>query len=219
MPAPCFRRVPRARTVAGVTDAATTPDDPKVSLHWTLSRLRGILLTKLDGLGEYDVRRPMTPTGTNLLGLVKHCGSVQLGYFGEVFGRKEDWTVPWLEDDAPDGADMFALADESRAEIIEFFERTSSHADATIEELPLDASGYVPWWPEDRQRVSLHRVLVHVVQEFARHVGHADIVRETIDGATGNDNAHWTDEDPELWSTYRRRVEDAARDAAARYDS
>lgn len=61
-------------------------DDKGILLKYLRAR-RGELLAKLDGLDEYDIRRPMTPTGTNLLGLVKHVASVELGYFGEVFGR------------------------------------------------------------------------------------------------------------------------------------
>ncbi|MDF2443155.1 MAG: hypothetical protein JWR01_1358, partial [Subtercola sp.] len=61
--------------------------DEKETLHGYLRIRRADLLGKLDGLSEYDARRPLTPTGTNLLGLVKHVASVQLGYFGEVFGR------------------------------------------------------------------------------------------------------------------------------------
>jgi hypothetical protein len=57
--------------------------DPKADFHLYLQEAREALLWKLDGLGEYDVRRPLVPTGTNLLGLVKHLASVELGYFGD----------------------------------------------------------------------------------------------------------------------------------------
>ena len=66
---------------------------------------------KLEGLSEYDSRRPMTPTGTNLLGLVKHVASVELGYFGETFGRPFDEPLPWSVG-AEANADMWATADE-----------------------------------------------------------------------------------------------------------
>lgn len=190
------------------------PSDAKTTLHNAMKTQREALVRKLDGLGEYDIRRPMTPTGTNLLGLVKHTGSVQLGYFGEVFSRPAEFDVPWLNDDVPEDADMWATEDESRERILAFFVRSSRHADETIELLPLDARGSVPWWPEERRKVTLHRILVHLTAEFARHAGHADILRETIDGATGNDNRHPTDEDAAFWSDYTRRLEQAARSAA-----
>ena len=66
------------------------------------------MLWKLDGLSEYDIRRPLTPTGTNLLGLVKHLASVELGYFGEVFGRPSDIPLPWFEENAEPNADLWA---------------------------------------------------------------------------------------------------------------
>ena len=70
--------------------------DPKAELQSYLQGARNVLVWKLDGLSEYDIRRPMTPTGTNLLGLVKHCAGVELGYFGFVFGRPADEPTPWM---------------------------------------------------------------------------------------------------------------------------
>jgi Protein of unknown function (DUF664) len=76
-----------------------TAADEKAQLHLYLRRGREALLWKLDGLSEYDIRRPFTPTGTNLLGLVKHVASGELGYFGDVFGRPFGEKVPWLPTD------------------------------------------------------------------------------------------------------------------------
>src|SRR5687768_1214504 len=152
--------------------------DPKADLHRYLRTARSAVLWKLDGLSEYDARRPMTPTGTNLLGLVKHVASVELGYFGEVFGRPPGRELPWYgEGREPDG-DMWATADESRDEIVELHRFSAAHSDATIEALPLDAPGEVPWWPEERRHVTLQRILVHMVVETSRHACHADILRE-----------------------------------------
>ena len=146
---------------------------------------RDALLWKLDGLSEYDIRRPLTPTGTNLLGLVKHLASVELGYFGDTFGRPFGEPLPWFDEDAEANADMWAAADESREQIIGLYRRAWAHSDATIGALALDAIGHVPWWPGEHSEVTLHRILVHVVAETDRHAGHADIVRELIDGAAG----------------------------------
>jgi hypothetical protein len=85
--------------------------DDKAILHHYLRTRREGLLGKLDGVSEYDARRPLTPTGTNLLGLVKHVASVELGYFGEVFGRPSELELPWLADDAEPDADMWAAPD------------------------------------------------------------------------------------------------------------
>jgi hypothetical protein len=192
--------------------------DPKATLHRYLQTAREALLWKLDGLSEYDIRRPLTPTGTNLLGLVKHVASVGFDYFGPTFDRPHDEPLPWFADDAEPNADMWATIDQSREQIVALYHRAWAHADATIEALPLDAIGHVPWWPPERSEVTLHLVLTHVIAETNRHAGHADIVRELIDGAAGlregNDNMVPGDE--AWWESYRRQLESVARQAAER---
>ena len=190
----------------------------KADLQRYLQSVRDALLWKLEWLSEYDVRRPVTPTGTNLLGLVKHLAYVELGYFGETFGRPAAEATAWIEDDGSEpNWDMWATADESREDIVGMYRRAWAHADATIEALALDAAGRVPWWAGDRGSVTLHRVLVHVIAETNRHAGHADVVRELVDGAAGlradNDNLP-PGVDGNWWAEYRRRLDDAARQAA-----
>ncbi|MGE0820401.1 MAG: DinB family protein [Candidatus Nanopelagicales bacterium] len=191
-------------------------DAYKDDLHSYLHGGRDALLWKLDGLGEYDVRRPLVPTGTNLLGLVKHLAVVEAWYFGRVFGRPFPEPLPWWDDDAEPNADMWATPEESRADIVGLYERAAAHADATIAALPLDAPGTVPWWNDGQ--VTLHRMLVHVTAETHRHAGHADLVRELIDGTAGfrreHDNLATFDADG--WTAYRARLESAARAAADR---
>jgi uncharacterized damage-inducible protein DinB len=191
----------------------------KADLQRYLQRGRDALLWKLEGLGEYDARRPMTPTGTNLLGLVKHLAYVELGYFGDTFGRPFPGPQPWLDDDADPTADLWATAEESREEIVALYQRAWAHADATIEALPLEAAGRVPWWQGDGAGVSLHQILVHIVAETHRHAGHADIVRESIDGAVGMrpdaDNLP-PGVDEAWWRDYRERLERVGREAGGR---
>jgi uncharacterized damage-inducible protein DinB len=165
-----------------------TEADEKQVLHHYLQNARRVLLWKLDGLSDYDIRRPMTPTGTNLLGLVKHCAGVECDYFGQVVGRPfpGERDLDWHEDDDAElSGSMYATEAESREQVIDFYRRVQAHADATIEELPLDARGNVPWWPEDRSHPTLQHLLVHAIAETARHAGHADIIRESIDGEAG----------------------------------
>jgi uncharacterized damage-inducible protein DinB len=190
-----------------------TGSDPKADLHRYLRLAREALLWKLDGLSEYDVRRPLTGTGTNLLGLVKHVASVAAGYFGETFGRPFGEPLPWFADDAETNADMWAAADESREDMVGLYHRVWAHADATIDALPLDATGTVPWWPAKRNPVTLHQILVHMIAETDRHAGHADIVRELIDGAAGLrvDNDNMAPVDSAWWAEYRERLERVAR--------
>jgi uncharacterized damage-inducible protein DinB len=192
--------------------------DQKETLHTYLRRQRNDLRGKVDGLDEYDARRPITVTGTNLLGLVKHVASVQLEYFGLVFGRPSARELPWFADGAEPNADMWVSEDETMASILDLHEESAAHSDATIDALPLDAMGTVPWWPAERREVTLQQILVHMCVETARHAGHADIVRELIDGRTGA-----TPNDPNLptqseeeWTAYRDRIESAARAAAGK---
>ncbi len=192
-----------------------TGPDFKAELQLYLQRGRESLLWKLDGLSEYDVRRPMTATGTNLLGLVKHVASTEAGYFGETFGRRFDEPLPWLDEGAELNADLWATPGESREQITGLYRRVWAHSDRTIAELPLDAIGYVPWWAAGKNEVTLHRILVHMATETDRHAGHADIVRELIDGMAGHrpDYSNLPSDDPAWWADYRATVERAAREA------
>ncbi len=164
--------------------------EPKADLQRYLQRSRDALLWKLEGLGERELRLPRTPTGTNLLGIVRHCVNVEIGYFGPTFGRA--WPHPEAPlvvedadyDDDPQ-ADWWVPVDISADEVVGFYRDVWTFADETIAALPLDAVGRVPWWPEERAEVSLHRVVTHVIVDLARHGGHADILREGIDGEAG----------------------------------
>lgn len=153
----------------------------KQYLYRELQWAREALVWKLDCLSEYDIRRPLTQTGTNLLGLVKHVATWEAIYFGETFGRPFPEPLPSWQD--ADGSDLWAAGDESREQIVDFYQRAWVHADATIKELRLDAPGHVPWWP--RPDVKLFGILVHVLADTTRHAGHADILREWLDRQTG----------------------------------
>jgi hypothetical protein len=194
--------------------------DFKADLRRYLQVAREAVLWKLEGVSEYDARRPMTPTGTNLLGLVKHLSGVEIGYFGDTFGRPFDGPLPWQEE--PDvepepNADFWATSDESREQIVGLYRAVWAHSDVTTETLDLEALGRVPWWPAERAEITLHKVLVHVIAETNRHAGHADIVRELLDGATGlrDGNHNMATDDRAWWEDYRNRLEQAARDAGS----
>ena len=162
--------------------------DPKGVLQYYLQEARDALVWKLDGLGEYEARRPRTPTGNSFLGLIKHCLNVEAGYFGPTFGR--DFPTPeelvrmvdYTEDPQ---ADWYARESETRDGLIDLYRRVWAFADETIDGLPLDAPGTVPWWSPGRQEVTLQRVIVHVTSDLARHAGHADIMREQHDDLVG----------------------------------
>lgn len=134
--------------------------DQKQQVHDYLIETREAVIWKAEGLSEYDVRRPLTRTGTNLLGLIKHLSIVEAWYFGKTFERPFVPHLPWWDADAPEGADMWANASESRQEILDTYQAAIAHADETIRSLDLDAPGDVPWWP--RPNATLHAMLIHV---------------------------------------------------------
>lgn len=183
-------------------------DTAKEDFKRYLQSGRDAIVWKLEGLSEYNIRRPLVPTGTNLLGLVKHLAGVEIGYFGDCFGRPFDERFPWLDEDAEANSDMWATVEESREGVLALYRRVWAHADACIDELPLDAPGLVPWWSAGRQKVTLAQILVHVIAETHRHAGQADVVRELIDGAAGlrPDNDNLPPGDAAWWDSYRANL-------------
>jgi uncharacterized damage-inducible protein DinB len=162
--------------------------DPKAALHHYLQSTRDALIWKLEGLAERDARLPRTATGNNLLGVLKHCLNVEAGYFGPTFGREFPTPGELVAMEAYDRdpqADWYARADETAEGLIDLYRRVAAFADTTIEELPLDAPGRVPWWRPGSQDVTLQRIIVHVLCDLTRHAGQADVMREAFDGAVG----------------------------------
>lgn len=191
--------------------------DEKATLKRYLRAQHDALRWKAEGLGERELRAPWTRTGTNLLGLLKHVASVEIGYFGDCLGRAHGESMPWYADDAEDNADMWATPQESTREVLAFYDRAWAVVESAIDELPLDAPGQVPWWGEQTP-VTLHLLIVHVLAEVARHAGHADIVRELADGRAGvrEGNSNLPDHDEQWWAGYVARVQAAADEVAAR---
>jgi hypothetical protein len=174
-----------------------------------LQEARDAALASLDDLPEYDVRRPITPSGTNLLGLIKHLAGIELAYLGDSVGRPMPVKLPWVEDGSIwEGADMWATAAESRDDLIGLYRTAWQHSDASIDELGLDAPASVKWWPEQTRTTTLGSLLVRVVAETAQHAGHADIVREMIDGRAGS--GHDEAGDAAFWAAHVERVQAAA---------
>jgi uncharacterized damage-inducible protein DinB len=175
----------------------------KGELHRSLQATRQALLSRLEGLGEFDLRRPMTPTGTNLLGLVKHLADLEYIYLGASFGRP---LAPW--DESYPEADMWARPEESSQSILGLYHRARAHADMTIAELELDAPGSVAHWDEADRQTTLGAMLVYMVWETAQHAGHADIIRELIDGTAGRDHDEVFSETG--WLDYYAQIQAAA---------
>lgn len=183
----------------------------KSILQRYLRRESDALLATMDGLDERQIRWPYTPSGTNLLGIVKHTASVSLGYFGETFGRDHGQSLPWFDDDdAEVNADLWATAEETREQIVALHEAAGRTADDTIDALELDSPGRVPWWSPEKADVTLGQILVHMIDETAHHAGHADIVREMLLGTPPPADPNMPDWSAERWRTYRERLVEIA---------
>ena len=183
--------------------------DPRTVLQHYLQQARDSLIWKLDGVSEHDARRPRTPTGNNLLGVVKHCLNVEAGYFGPTFGREfptPEELVPMEAYDEEPQSDWYATADETSDGLVDLYRRVGAFADQTIAQLPLDAPGQVPWWQPGRQEVTLQHIIVHVIYDLARHAGHADIMREQNDGAIGWERENSNIPDGYDWPAYVARL-------------
>jgi hypothetical protein len=188
-------------------------DFAKDYLHGQIRSTRQALVWKLDGLSECDIRRPLTATGTNLLGLVKHMATWEARYLGEIFDRPFPEPPPRWQD--ADGSDLWVTQDETREQIIRLYRRAWQHADATIIELSIDAPGHVPWWP--RSDVKLFNIMVHVLNDTTRHAGHADILRE-LDGRIGVTAEYEEQIDTAAREAHRAKIERAAKAAACGSD-
>jgi hypothetical protein len=181
---------------------ATAPKDVLTSY---LQGGRDVLLWKLQGLSERDVRLPRTPTGTSLLGIVKHALNCEVVYFGPTFGR--EWPTPdeLARPGDPDPlADWYATETETAAGIAELYRRVQAFADETIDALPLTATGHVAHW--GGEEVTLHEILVHQTVDLQRHAGHADILREQLDGSAGLLPGRSNLPDSPDWQSHTRRL-------------
>lgn len=160
--------------------------DPKSTLRNYLTSTREALISKVEDLPEREARRPRTPTGTNLIGIIKHCLNVEAVYFGDTFDRpfpQQEELVAEADYDTDPQADWYASEDETVAGIIDLYRRVIAHSDETIDALGLDAVGHVPHW--GGAEVTLHQILVHNLVDATQHAGQADILREAVDGAVG----------------------------------
>lgn len=185
-------------------------------LRTQLERVRDTMVWKLEGLDEADKRRPLTRSGTNLLGLVKHLIGVESEYLGAPFDRPLDERLPWFEDGKGwHNEDMWATPDESADYIVGFYHRACAISDRTIADLDLDDAGRAA----DGSPTTLRRNLVLVIFETNRHAGHADIVRELIDGSIGyrREGASLPpDVDDAWWAEYTAGLERAATTSQAK---
>jgi uncharacterized damage-inducible protein DinB len=152
----------------------------KEMLSGFLDFLRGTIVCKLEGLSDADLRRPHQPSGLTLLGIVKHLADVERGWFREVFagearggpGDTGDPDRSWHIDPGETTADVLAL-----------YASEVAKARDIVRKADMDAIAAAPG--PDMVGVQLRWIVTHMIEETGRHCGHADLIRESIDGETG----------------------------------
>ncbi|WP_172806311.1 DinB family protein [Aeromicrobium choanae] len=179
-----------------------------MSLHY-LQRGHRAVLRAVHGVEEYDARRPLTPTGTNLLGLVKHLAIVELEYVASCAGFRSDLGTPWESTtEEEDDSDLWLAADESAQAVIDLYVAVGEHTARACAELPEDSPAKVPWWSEPD--TTFDHLLVHLVSETAQHAGHLEILREGLDGQGDSWDESRSERDAAWWAALNERITAAA---------
>jgi len=151
----------------------------KGSLQASLDRHRDAVLWKLQGLTDAELRHAMLPSGNTLLGLVKHLATWEYIWICRTFGQP---TEQLPIDGGDDYADVRIDPHDSTAGILAFYRRARGAADEVISRVGLDEVGTTMF----DDSVSLRWVVIHILEDTARHAGHIDVMRELIDGAVGD---------------------------------
>jgi uncharacterized damage-inducible protein DinB len=193
--------------LSGVAVDLNTPELETLARY--LDTYREVVVWKLDGLDEEAARRTLVPSGTSLLNIVQHLGYAERYWFQRVLAGR-DVELPWEDGDDID-ADWRVDPEATIADVVAFYDGEIGESRRILADFD-DPGALVPRGDED---ISVRRVLVHMVEETARHAGHADIIRELIDGSAGNNDRNLPEQTEEQWSAYRSRLERAAEQAAA----
>ena len=150
----------------------------QITLSSFLDYHRDTLLWKVDGLSREELTRRLVPSTTTLLGLVKHMANVERWWFRIVFADESVETIG--DDDDPD-ADWRIEPSETADDVLALYRDEVDRSRAIVQHASLDDPARRPGREE-----TLRWILVHMIEETARHNGHADILREMIDGSTGD---------------------------------
>ena len=163
----------------------TTNDPSAQRLRAYLNEARSTVLWKCETLSEELARRPMTPTGTHMLGIVHHLAVTEYGYFGECLGLipNDDHVLQLLQSEDSQ-IDFLPPADYSVQDVLELYRKSVAFAEAALDNLELASPAVIPWWSIHRHSTVEH-LIVHMIAETSRHAGQLDIVRELLDGQVG----------------------------------
>jgi hypothetical protein len=164
-----------------VEDPLGVRRDERATLEGTLDWYRAIVQRKVEGLSLEQSKEVMTPTGLSLLGVIKHLGWVERGWFREVFAGED---VPSIDSENDNSAEFAIGPDETIESVLGFYRDEVAHSrriasGSSLDTLSASRTRY-------REHVSLRWILVHMLEETARHAGHMDLLREKTDGRTGD---------------------------------
>lgn len=178
-----------------MTELAPDPElvataDEATTLHSFLEYYRSVFIRKMEGIDELQARRALPPSELTLLGLARHMAEVERGWFRRRFADQE---APFLYcGDAADGGDpdgdFHPASTDTMAEALAALQAEIEFARRVSVDVPMDTlvAADPPWQRIPGWRPTLRWIVVHMVEEYARHCGHADLLREAVDGATGD---------------------------------
>lgn len=162
----------------GVTEAAHQGDE-RTTLMGFLQRQRDLVAWKLRDAPDDVLRSASAPSGLTAHGIVRHLANVERSWLRDVFAGEEELEFDWTDDD-PDG-EFHVPADATMTNLLTAYAEESARCDVVIDSsLSLDEIA-------DRREVSLRWIIVHLIEETGRHLGHLDLLREQADGSVGEE--------------------------------
>lgn len=177
-----------------------------------LNDAREAILWKCEGLSDAQARKPLTPTGTHVMGLLLHLALTESQYFISCLGREIENPIIRGIINAEDAQGAFLPPPKlTLVDVVKIYRETTAAADAVLDELELDSPAVVQWWIKHRH-TTVERLLVHMIAESHRHAGHLDIVREQLDGFVGlrPSAPNIPDLTPAQWEEQRHRLKELA---------
>lgn len=153
-----------------------TPENETLARY--LETYRDVIVFKVEGVDRTAAVKPMVPSGTSLLGIVKHMAYVERWWFQSVMGKR-DVEFPWSDED--EDGDWRIEEGESVEAIIRLYENECAESRLIVDQV----ASLDELFPRGDEEISARRILIHMIEETARHAGHTDILREMIDGSTG----------------------------------
>lgn len=152
--------------------------DERTTLQGYLDRQRELVHWKLAGLSDADARNVASPTGLTIHGLVRHLENVERSWLRDTMVGEQGLAYDWTDDD-PDG-ELHVPDDVALADLLAAYRAETRRCDAAVADLDLDAVSV-------RREKSLRWVLLHLVEETSRHLGHLDLLCELADGRVGEE--------------------------------